>query len=104
MNGSEMLMRKTTNGHEWTRMGESCSENPNGIPAQSPGLLGTSYPGKPKRNTLQPQRGCDRWRRHGRNPVGVVAIPRHAPRVARSSQPWAGGHNPFGIEKHVVDS
>ena len=34
------------------------SENPNGIPSQSPGLRGTSYPGKRERIAVQPQRGC----------------------------------------------
>ena len=33
------------------------------------------------------------------NPVGVVLICFRFPRVARSSQPWAGGHNPFGIAR-----
>jgi len=32
-----------------------------------------------------------------RNPVGVVAFADHLPRVARASQPWALGRNPFGI-------
>ncbi len=32
--------------------------NPNGIPAQSPGVRGTSYRGKPRWNRHQPQRGC----------------------------------------------
>src|SRR6266850_1947804 len=32
------------------------------------------------------------------NPVGVENSALHLPRVARSSQPWAGGHNPVGIE------
>jgi hypothetical protein len=30
-------------------------------------------------------------------PLGLVMFER-IPKVARSSQPWAGGHNPFGIE------
>jgi hypothetical protein len=30
-------------------------------------------------------------------PLGLATSVRPAPRVARSSQPWAGGHNPFGI-------
>ena len=34
------------------------SENPNGIPAQSPGLRGTSYPGSASAKNSQPQRGC----------------------------------------------
>ena len=29
--------------------------------------------------------------------MGVVMKRAACPRVARSSQPWAGGHNPFGI-------
>src|SRR5687768_4827655 len=34
------------------------TNNPNGIVSQSPGLRGTSYPGKTRRQTFQPQRGC----------------------------------------------
>src|SRR5207245_11049479 len=30
-------------------------------------------------------------------PLGLFSIPKRAPKVARSSQPWAAGHNPFGI-------
>ena len=32
---------------------------------------------------------------------GLALRPRSAPRVARSSQPWAGGLNPFGIGMHI---
>ena len=32
--------------------------NPNGIPTQSPGLRGTSYPGSAPAKNSQPQRGC----------------------------------------------
>ena len=80
-----------------SRRAETVVMNPNGIPASSPGLRGTSYPGKwfasfttPTGLRLigskmpQPRWGCD--------PL------RPLPRVARSSQPWAGGHNPVGIE------
>jgi hypothetical protein len=35
----------------------------------------------------------------GRNPVGVDLSRTHFPRVARGSQPWAGGHNPVGIAR-----
>jgi hypothetical protein len=35
--------------------------------------------------------------RHGRNRVAVVILPQRFPKVARASQPWAGGRNPFGI-------
>ena len=34
----------------------------------------------------------------GATPLGLVMFER-IPRVARSSQPWAGGRNPFGIER-----
>ena len=50
--------------------------NPNGIVSSSPGLRGTSYPGRPRW-------GCTSW----------VMFPK----VACSSQPWALGRNPFGI-------
>jgi hypothetical protein len=60
------------------------SKNPKGIPSQSPGLRGTSHPGLIVGRKSQPQRGC--------------VLGRSIPKVARSSQPWAEGHNPFGIE------
>ena len=73
--------------------------NPKGIPPQSPGLRAASYPGETVRISV--------------NPNGVAAVDgqrmpqprwgwgsrRSLPRVARGSQPWAGGHNPFGIGK-----
>jgi len=34
-------------------------------------------------------------------PLGLWNFEQRFPRVARSSQPWAGGHNPFGIEDRV---
>jgi len=53
----------------------------------------------------QPQRGCGHsgGRRHpSHNPVGVGEYVFRSPRVARSSQPWALGHNPFGIARHTT--
>jgi len=49
-------------------------------------------------NHSQPQRGCDTdtARTNGRNPVGVDSVLRPLPRVARCSQPWAGGRSPVG--------
>src|SRR5713101_2874136 len=35
--------------------------NPKGIPPQSPGLRGTSYPGSSSNTHPQPQRGCDQF-------------------------------------------
>src|SRR6266516_7302512 len=82
------------------RLRESPMENPNGISPSSPRLRGTSYLG----STVQPT--------HNPNGVvltvlsGIKAQPRWgwmlsppSPRVARASQPWAGGLNPFGIEE-----
>ena len=40
----------------------------------------------------------------GRNPVGVGVSWRNSPRVARCSQPWAGGHNPFGIDPEATQA
>src|ERR1039458_7438466 len=78
--------------------------NPKGIVSSSPGLRAASYPGEresskhptPTGLRLQATTG-------GRNPVGVGAFWSSSPRVARCSQPWAGGHNPFGIEKRQAD-
>ena len=72
--------------------------NPNGIVSSSPRLRGTSYLGlrdgrfstptglRPAASDApQPRWGCD--------------PPPLFPRVARSSQPWALGRNPFGIQR-----
>jgi hypothetical protein len=53
---AQMKMFETPYRHfqnEKTKM-----ENPKGISAQSPGLRGTSYPGKSSHGRRQPQRGC----------------------------------------------
>ncbi len=42
------------------------SGNPNGIPSQSPGLRGTSYPGSSSTKHPQPQRGCGPSHSHRR--------------------------------------
>src|SRR6266516_555703 len=78
------------------------SENPNGIPSQSPGLRGTNYPGSLSLEPPQPQRGCGqsipaRAPDLGHNAVGVVSISERAPKVGVARQPWAGSRNPFGI-------
>jgi hypothetical protein len=77
------------------------NRNPKGIPAQCPGLRGTSYPGKQSQECINPEgvgaaSGGPKGR--GRNPFRVEPGRRYAPRVARPLQPWAGGHNPFGME------
>ena len=76
--------------------------NPEGIVSSSPGLRGTSYPGLSNENWSSTPTGLclARTPGMGRNPVGVDAIFSVVPRVARPSQPWAGGRgrNPFGIQ------
>ena len=47
----------------------------------------------------QPQRGCVRSPRGGLQPRWGWGVRVRLPRVARSSQPWAEGLNPFGIER-----
>ena len=51
----------------------------------------------------QPQQGCDLDTELCHNPVGVATFSSRYPRVSRSSQPWAGGHNPFGISWQRID-
>ena len=89
-NFEHSMQRSRTTNHQ-----RCC--NPKGIVSASPGLRGTSYPGWrpaafPTPTGLRlvfkvwPQ---PRW--------GCLPLPR-CPRVARSSQPWASGWNPFGIQ------
>jgi hypothetical protein len=79
--------------------------NPNGIPSFSPALRRPRrYAGLSANTILQPWRGCVfgplRHRpRACSNPFRVEIPAIGAPRVARSSQPWADGCNPFGIEE-----
>jgi hypothetical protein len=81
------------------------SENPNGIPSQSPGLRGTSYPGSPSANHFQPQRGCGSLQ----TATIVSFIAPHSPQprcgcfpfcglpnVAAWPERWAGGQCPVG--------
>jgi len=72
--------------------------NPEGIASSSPGLRGTSCPGDSEQNGHQPQRGCGPGCENGpQPPSGLRSYSPRFPRVARSSQPWALGRNPFGI-------
>src|SRR5207247_804955 len=38
----------------------------------------------------------------GHNPVGVVFISGHSPKVGVARQSWAGSHNPFGIARSAA--
>ena len=56
-------MEKTSNIQRRTP-NIQCPENPNGIPAQSPGLRACELPWVPVNKCLQPQRGCGpNWHR-----------------------------------------
>src|SRR5439155_6823926 len=45
--------------------------NPNGIPAQSPGLRGRSYPGKSRQKANNPNGVAARWRKFDTTPLGL---------------------------------
>ncbi len=86
--------------------------NPEGILSLSPGLRGTSYPGcgrskeAPTLNGLQPLTGTGAARQEPApccNPFRVERGSETQPRVARASQPWTAGYNPFGIEQRHAD-
>ena len=81
--------------------------NPKGIPSLSPGLRGTSYPGRDRSKDSPTLKGLQHPTRTTtarqlpapcRNPFRVERVSGTQPRVARASQPSAGGYNPFGIE------
>src|SRR5260370_16898872 len=78
------------------------SANPKGIPTQSPGLRGTSYPGFIALDPANPSgvaaSGCQR----GYNPVGVEAQHSRFHKLARSSQPSAEGPHPFLINPNLT--
>src|SRR5213593_551207 len=70
---------------------------PRGFQPRAQGCEARVTLGGVSKDFSQPQRGCGPAARDGQNPVGVVVYSRRFPRVARALQPWAGGHNPFGI-------
>ena len=75
------------------------SANPNGIETSSPGLRACELPWVRTPERFNPN-GVVAFRpAHGHNPVGVGHRMAGFPRVARASQPWALGQNPFGIHR-----
>src|ERR1019366_1766896 len=91
----------------FTHIARPQKKNPKGIPSLSPGLRGASYPGcarskdSPTLKGLQHPTTTPMARQIPApccNPSRVEHDPRMQPRVARPSQPRAGGHNTFGIE------
>ena len=74
--------------------------NPNGIPSLSPGLRAGRYPGSTSQTRPNPESVASHPRRalaQRFNPFRVDDSSSRPPRVARASQPWAEGCNPFGI-------
>src|ERR1035441_7360921 len=99
-------LRPTPLGLANTHISRPQEVNPKGIPSLSPGLRAASYPGceaskdsrtlkglkHPPRPTEARQEPAPRY-----NPCRVEPASATPSKVARGSQPWAGGHNPFGI-------
>src|ERR1035441_2728709 len=86
--------------------------NPKGIPSLSPGLRAASYPGcksikdSPILKGLQhPTQGTEAHQEAAprSNPFRVEHASGTQPRVARGSQPWAGGYNPARAEERLPD-
>jgi hypothetical protein len=75
------------------------SSIPKGLRLEAQGCEERATLGEAPKHFSQPQRqrGCGMvWCGDGRNPVGVEKCSQRFPKVARSSQPWAGGHSPVG--------
>src|SRR2546426_9681247 len=77
-------------------MNLSVKSYPEGIVSVSPGLRGTSYPGSQVANISNPERVASCGSRFDATPLGLTDPLTRIPRVARSSQPWAGGRSPVG--------
>jgi competence ComEA-like helix-hairpin-helix protein len=89
--------------------------HPERMGSLSPGLQGTSHPGCATRWSANPERVASvprtvvnptAWRRKRNSRggdatlSGLMVPPTLKPRVARASQPWAEGCNPFGIDQN----
>jgi len=87
------------------RESRSDANNPNGIVASSPRLVRQRLPWVYVSKWKQPQRGCGRLGSVDggeQNKMAATALRLGIycgcwPRVARASQPWAGGRNPLGF-------
>ena len=89
--GNSVPMNAGPSGARSTALG-----NPNGVVSSSPGLRGTSYPGEAPESFSTPT-GLRHTATGGPQPRWGYQIWNRLPRVARSSQPLAGGRNPVGI-------
>ena len=76
--------------HRTLKRHQCRAPNPKGIPSQSPGLRGTSYPGSWSRDGHNPNGVASfRTRPCAATPLGLMENLDRVPRVARPSQPWA---------------
>lgn len=86
-----------------TFFSDSFAATPKGFRPKAQGCA-TRYPGTAPFMT-QPHRGCvsaaGDLSQLGRNP-GRVVSPSSQPRVARASQSWALGRNPFGVAEEAI--
>ena len=75
--------------------------NANGVLSFSPGLARSmsDYPGDQSKTALTPTGLC-LCDAPATTPLGLARVDL-IPRVARASQPWAGGHNAFGVSHHI---
>jgi hypothetical protein len=75
--------------------------NPDGIPSQSPGLRGTSYPGFAVRKAFNPNGVASFGSpRYDATPLGLFhSFSDFTPRVVASLQPWAECLSPFGANQ-----
>ena len=96
---STQLVPESQTGHRRESFGV-CT-NPNGIAASSPGLRGTSYPGLRTERFSTPT-GLRNATQTRPQPRWGCADMDEFPRVARSSQPWAGGRNPVGVQRGML--
>ena len=71
---------------------------PTGLRPKAQGCEERATLGDVSEHFPQPQRGCGTTTRDGHNLVEVEKSLRRFPKVARPSQPWAGGHSPFGAD------
>jgi hypothetical protein len=72
---------------------------PTGLRPSAQGCEARATLGDVPKHFPQPQRGCGTTARDAHNLVEVEKSLRRFPKVARPSQPWAGGHSPFGADE-----
>src|SRR5258708_2157412 len=81
-----------------TASGRANDPIPNGLCPSAQGCEARATLGKPRQWVSTPKGLWPVGRDSRRNPIGVVIPIYGEPRVARCSQPWALGRNPFGIQ------